>query len=261
MSDGLLKMGDGCHIAWTETGPLYAPPLILSNSLGTNRNMWLPQLDILSKNFRVIRYDTRGHGLSDVPRGTYSLDRLGRDVLELANYFELSDFSFCGLSLGGMTAQWLGVFAPERLRRLIIANSSPYMGPPSSWDERITYVLKNQVASIADTVIEKWFTEKFRENKKNDIESMRNVLCKTDVAGYTGCCSAIRDMDMRPIIHLITTPSLIIGGSMDPATPPSHTQELNDKIKNSRCVMLNSAHLSNIEEEIKFNKNIMDFLV
>ncbi|OUJ11051.1 3-oxoadipate enol-lactonase [Acetobacter sp. DsW_063] len=256
MNRKFLTMGDGCSIAYTQNGDQKAEPLFLSNSLGTCLDMWNPQIARLSEHFHVIRYDTRGHGKSDVPVGSYSLDRLGRDVLELADALEIQQFSFCGLSLGGMTAQWLGVRAPERLKRIVIANSSPYMGPPSAWDARIHTVLNVGMSRIAEAVVERWFTQEFRNNRDNT-KFVLDMLLHTNATGYAGCCAAIRDMDLRPLLPLIRTPTLIIGGTEDPATPPEQTYELRDGIRSARCVMLEAAHLSNIEKPSEFT----DFLI
>ena len=246
MTQGTLTTGDHCRLAWRADGPESGPVVILSNSLGTNMSMWEPQMAALAGHFRVIRYDTRGHGRSSVPAGAYSMDRLGRDVLELADALGVARFSFCGLSLGGMTAQWLGLRAADRLERLVIANSSPFMGPPSSWDTRIDTVRENGMASMAEAVVERWFTPAFRADPAN-VQAIREVLLATDPAGYAGCSAAIRDMDMRGFLGLIRVPTLVIGGSLDPATPPEHARLLADGIAGSSCVMLEAAHLSNLE--------------
>lgn len=246
MAEGYSTMGDGCRIAWRDDGPRGALPLILSNSLGTTMDMWEPQIESFSAKYRVVRYDTRGHGVSDVPAGGYGLDRLGRDVLELADALEIDHFAFCGLSLGGMTGQWLGGRASARVERLVIANSSPYMGPPSDWDSRIKFVLSKGMNAIAESVLSRWFTPDVLR-RPDRIRKYEAMLLATNPAGYAGCCAAIRDMDMRPVLGLIEVPTLVIGGSRDPATPPNHTEQLCTAIIGARCVMLDAAHLSNAE--------------
>lgn len=259
MSIGTITTGDHCRIAWEADGPEGAPVVILSNSLGTARTMWEPQVPTLAGRWRVIRYDTRGHGKSDAPEGAYSIDRLGRDVLELADALDIATFSFCGLSLGGMVGQWLGWRVPERIDRLVIANSSPFMGPPSGWDARIDVVRRQGMAAMADPVLERWFTPAFRADPAN-ISAAREMLLATSPTGYAGCCAAIRDMDMRPTLSLIRAPTLIIGGSADPVTPPEHNRLLSDGIQGAACVMLEAAHLSNREQPGAFNAAVIAHL-
>lgn len=256
---GFIETGDHCRLAWRMDGPAGAPVVILSNSLGTAMSMWDPQVGVLSRAFRVLRYDTRGHGASGVPLGSYGLDRLGRDVLELADALGIARFAFCGLSLGGMIGQWLGWRAPERLNGLVIANSSPFMGPPSGWDARIDVVRANGMPAVRDAVLERWFTPGFREDPART-QAILDVLRTTDAAGYAGCCAAIRDMDLRAILSIITAPTLVIGGSQDAATPPDHTASLVEGIAGAQCVMLDAAHLSNLEQPDLFSQALIAFL-
>ncbi|HEX7854514.1 MAG TPA: 3-oxoadipate enol-lactonase [Sphingobium sp.] len=258
---GTITTGDGCRIAYRFDGPEDAPVLLLSNSLGTNKDMWAPQVDAFSRHFRVLRYDTRGHGQSGAPAGSYSLDRLGRDVIELLDALGLETVDYCGLSLGGMTGQWLGIYAPDRVRRLILANTSSYMGPPSGWDTRIGLVLKDGMAPLAGASAERWFTDMFRTTHAADIAPITEMLLTTDPTGYAGCCGAIRDMDMRRTASLIALPTLVIGGTEDPSTPPPHSHALAQAISGARLTMLKAAHLSNVEQPENFTKEALDFLL
>lgn len=251
---------DGCRIAWRYDGPEDAPVLVLSNSLGTDMGMWEPQLATFSARFRVLRYDQRGHGRSDAPAGAYSMDRLGRDVVELLDLLGHDSVHFCGLSLGGMVGQWLGIREPQRLGRLILANTSSFMGPPSAWDARIETVSNCGMASVAQASVERWFTADFRMDYQEAIEPVRQMLLDTSSGGYAGCCAAIRDMDMRRAVQLIQAPTLIIGGNLDPATPPPHSDALADTIPDAKLVMLEAAHLSNIECPEHFRNAILSFL-
>ena len=247
--------GDNCHIHHRFDGPEDAPVLMLSHSLGASMAMWEPQMAALTARYRVLRYDLRGHGGSDVPVGAYSLDRLGRDVIELLDHLGIARVHFCGLSLGGMIGQWLGVRAPERLHSLTLANTSAYMGPPSGWDDRISAVRESGMAAMRDAILARWFTADF-----SDTATVGAMIDATDPAGYAGCSAAIRDMDLRPLGCLITTPTLIIGGLRDPATPPDHARVLNADIAGSQLVMLDAAHLSNIECASAFNAALLTFL-
>ena len=260
MDTQIATTGDGCRIAWRFDGPEDAPVLLLSNSLGTDMAMWAPQLAAFSEHYRVLRYDSRGHGGSDAPAGAYSLDRLGRDVIELLDALGVDTVDFCGLSLGGMIGQWLGIRAPERLRRLILANTSSYMGPPSGWDARIAMVTKQGMAQLTEASVERWFTPAFNKIDRQAIAPIVDMLLATDPLGYAGCCAAIRDMDMRRMVRLIERPTLVIGGSLDPSTPPPHSEALARSISGARLHMLEAAHLSNVEVPEHFTNAVMDFL-
>jgi 3-oxoadipate enol-lactonase len=233
---------------------------MLSNSLGTDMGMWAPQLEHWSQSFRVLRYDQRGHGLSDAPPGSYSIDRLGRDAIELLDALDVAAAHYCGLSLGGMVGQWLGIREPARLRRLVLANTSSYMGPPPGWDARIELVHARGMAPLAEASVERWFTPDFANREEAAVAAIGAMLQATEPNGYAGCCAAIRDMDMRRTVGLIDVPTLIIGGASDPATPPPHSDALADAIDGSQLVMLNAAHLSNIERPSDFSDAVARFL-
>jgi 3-oxoadipate enol-lactonase len=255
-----ITTGDGCRIAYRFDGPQTAPVLLLSNSLGTDHTAWTPQLEAWTQDFRVLRYDQRGHGASNAPAGAYSMDRLGRDVIELLDALELDRVHFCGLSLGGMVGQWLGVRAPERLDRMVLANTSGWMGPSSAWDARIDLVRDKGMAPLAQASVERWFTSDFVAASSETIASIVSTLQATSAIGYAGCCAAIRDMDMRRIASLIVTPTLVIGGLQDPSTPPAHSYALSLVIPDARIEMLDAAHLSNVEQPEAFAQIVLDHL-
>lgn len=251
---------DGCRIAFRMDGPETAPVLLLSNSLGTDMAMWDPQLQAFSRQFRVLRYDSRGHGRSDSPAGGYSMDRLGRDALQLLDHLGIESVHFCGLSKGGMVGQWLGVRAPERIKRLILANTSAYMGPPANWQMRIQGVLQEGMEPLAAASLKRWFTDGFPEREPEAIRPIEQMLLACNPTGYAGCCAAIRDMDMRPTARLITPPTLVIAGAQDPSTSVAEGQWLVDKMTDGRLVVLEAAHLSNVEQPEAFSHAALDFL-
>jgi 3-oxoadipate enol-lactonase len=255
-----MTTGDGCRIAYRVDGPATGPVLLLSHSLGTTMDMWAPQIEAFSQNYRVLRYDSRGHGASDAPVGAYSMDRLGRDVIELLDELGIASVSFSGLSLGGMVGQWLAWRAPERIERLVIANSSSYLGPPRDWDARIAMVRADGMAALVGPVLQRWFTPAFREAHEQAIAPIRAMLLETDAQGYAGCCAAIRDMDQRRLGALISAPTLVIGGESDPATSPDHATRLASAIPGARLAMLEAAHLSNVEQAVPFNVLVASFL-
>ncbi len=260
MDRSFLTVGDGCRIAYRFDGPDDAPVLLLSNSLGTDMGMWAPQIAAWSARFRVLRYDSRGHGASDSPTGAYSMDRLGRDAVELLDALGIGTVNFCGLSKGGMVGQWLAVHAPARLRRLVLANTSAHMGPPSSWQARIEAVLADGMAPLAEASISRWFTAGFPAVDPGAIAPIRAMLLVTDPTGYAGCCAAIRDMDQRPTAHLNTTPTLVIAGSEDPATTVADGAFLAESASNASLLSLPAAHLSNIEVPRPFANAVMEFI-
>ncbi|WP_411817212.1 3-oxoadipate enol-lactonase [Hyphococcus sp. DH-69] len=260
MNKDKLVMSDGASIAWQLDGPADAPTLLLSNSLGTDREMWKYQLTDFTRYFRVLRYDTRGHGLSDAPQGGYGLDRLGRDALELLDALDIQKAFFCGVSLGGMTGQWLGVHAPERIERMALANTAAYMGPATGWQTRIETVLSKGIKAISRDVLDRWFTPEYLKQNLPAIEELAASLNECQPHGYAGCCAAIRDMDMRPTTKLIKCPTLVIIGLRDPATPPVLGEFLVDNIPGAKSDLLDTAHLSNIECPTQFNAAVLDFV-
>lgn len=259
MSDRFIA-DDGCAIAFDYRPVDGRPVLMLSPSLGTTMALFEPQIDALKDRFSILRYDPRGHGASAVPTGGYSLDRLGRDAIGLLDHLSIERAHFAGVSLGGMVGQWLGYRAPERLIRLILANTSAYMGPPEGWANRIAAVSAQGMGALAEAVIERWFTPEFQQAHPGQVDHARAMLLATDPQGYAGCSAAIRDMDLRPTAACITVPTLVIGGLRDPATPPAHARFLAETIANARLVELDAAHLANFEQTAAFNAAVVEFL-
>jgi 3-oxoadipate enol-lactonase len=253
----------------TGTGKLYyeiegpddAPVLVLSNSLGTTLAMWLPQLASLTEHFRVLRYDTRGHGQSEVTTGPYSIAQLGRDVVALLDGLNIPSAHFCGLSMGGMTGIWLGVNAPDRIGRLVLCNTSAAIGVPEVWNARIAKVKQDGMESIIDGVLERWFTADFLVHATAQVERVRHMLRNTSAEGYVANCAAVRDMDQRSELSRITAPTLVIGGRYDKATPPEHGELIARAIPGAKYVELNAAHLSNWEVAQAFTQQLLSFLL
>lgn len=253
--------GDGCRIAYRFDGSPGNPVLVLSNSIGTTMNMWDPQIQALSKHFHVLRFDTRGHGASDVPVGAYSMDRLGRDVIELLDALHIDRVHFCGLSLGGMIGQWLGIYAPERIDALILCNTSSFLGPASQFDERIADVLHvKSIAETADMFLGYWFPAHMLNTQNPNVDSIRAMLLAMQPQGFAGCYAAVRDMDMRRTVALIRNPTLVIGGLHDTVTLPSHSEWIAAQIPHAKLTMLPAVHLSNIEYPEAFLDAMLGFL-
>ena len=236
------------------------PVLILSHSLGCDHSMWEPQMPDFLQYFQVLRYDTRGHGASDVPAGDYTIEQLGRDVLGLADALKIDKFRFCGISMGGATGQWLAIHAPERLNKLVLANSAPKFGTPDIWEVRIRAVREGGTKAIADMGMQRFFTPEMLTDPQ--AQSVRSVLLGTDSAGYVGCCAAVRDVDHRGQLGKINVPTLVIGGDRDPSTPWKETGEiLAREIPGATAVCLPTAHLSNLGKPRSFTAAALDFLL
>ena len=238
------------------------PLLVLSHSIGTDHQMWEPQVSDLLPHFKILRFDTRGHGASDAPPGEYSVERLARDTLALTEHLGIRQFAFCGLSLGGAIGQWIALRAAARLSHLVLANASPRFGPPANWQERIEAVRKGGMAAIADMVIGRFFSPRSLEQKNPYVPGILSVLRGTNPNGYTGCCAALRDVDHRHELANIKVPTLVIAGDLDIATPWSgHGEILAREIGGARAVHLFAAHLSNLERPRSFSAALVEFIL
>lgn len=236
------------------------PVLVLSHSLGCDLGMWDPQMPNLLEHFRVLRYDTRGHGASDVPSGEYSIDMLGRDVVDLCSALSVQQFAFCGLSMGGAVGQWLGLNTSDRLTSLVLANTSSKFGTHETWEARLHAVRQGGMAAVADPVLERFFSPDNRDGIGG--QTIRTVLLGTDPRGYGGCCAALRDVNFTEGTSGIKTPTLVIGSDQDPSTPwESNGEVLARAISDAKSVVLRGAHLSNLEQSRPFTAALLDFLL
>ena len=233
--------------------------LVLSHSIGTTTEMWKHVAPDFAKQFRLLNCDTRGHGGSSVPDGPYSIEELGSDVLALLDSHGIERCIFCGLSLGGMIGIWLGIHAPERLEKLILANTAARIGTNESWNARIRTVQQGGMVSIADAVMERWFTRAFRKASSAAVAPVRQMLLDTSPKGYVACCAAIRDADFTANLNAIQTPTLVIAGDSDPATTPADGRLLAQNIPGARYLELETAHLSPIENPAGFSAAVLEF--
>jgi 3-oxoadipate enol-lactonase len=234
--------------------------LVLSNSIATTMRMWDGQIPELSQHYRVLRYDLRGHGASAAPSGPYSLDRLGRDVIELLDALEVETFTFCGLSFGGFIGQWLGVRAADRIDRLILANTSPFLGPPDLWDQQIDAVLAaTDMSAISEFFLTNWLPPRLLA-QDDVVAPIREDLLAMSRQGLAGCYAAIRDADARPTNQLISSPTLVIVGDHDPVCLPEHGKAIAEAIPNAQLVTLPTQHLSNVEMPEEFLAAVFTFL-
>lgn len=251
---------DGCRLHVTVEGPAQAPALMLCNSLGTNLHMWDAQAPAWSQHFRLIRYDRRGHGRSDAPKGPYTMERLARDALAILDALGVRKTHWCGLSLGGMVGMWLGGNAAERIDKLILSNTTAHYPQKDPWNERIKTIREHGLASIAAANMERWFTADFRERDPDTIARMREWFLATPLEGYIGCCEAVRDMDHREVLTRIKARTLVIAGRQDPATSVENAEFLVEKIPEATLAVLDAAHISNVEQPAAYRDEILRFL-
>lgn len=248
------------RIAYSLEGQAGAPVLVLSNSLGTTRDMWQAQA-VLQREFRILRYDTRGHGESAVPAGPYTIDQLGRDVLALLDHLEIAQAAFCGVSMGGVTGQWLGVHAPERVSRLVVANTAARVGTEQAWRDRAALVRSQGLDPVAQATPARWFTPDFIETRSELVSTLLDTLRGLSPEGYAACCEALATADLRSDISRITVPVLVVAGLHDPVTTPADADFIAGQIPGARRVDLPASHLSNIEAAGLFNEALRAFLL
>jgi 3-oxoadipate enol-lactonase len=242
-------------------GKTDGPALLFSNSLSSNLSMWDAQVEALKSEFRIVRYDSRGHGKSIATGAPYSISQLGKDALAILDSLKIEKAHFCGLSKGGMVGQWLLTHHRDRIGKAILANTAAQMAPGDLWNGRIRNVAQNGMAAIVDATIERWFTKSFVDSAPKTIAAVKKMILATPATGYCGCCAAIRDMDQRESIRGITNPVLLISGDQDPATTPEMMRILLQNIKLSAWVSLSASHISNIEQPEAFTTAIKEFLL
>jgi 3-oxoadipate enol-lactonase len=253
-------VANGHRVHYSLEGPDAAPVILFSNSLGTRLSMWDAQAAALRSRYRVLRYDARGQGDSEVTPGPYSIDLLGRDVVAFADVLGIERFHFCGLSMGGLIGQWLGINAGQRLHKLVIANTAARVGTAEVWNTRIATVEARGMPEIAAAAYGRWFTEGFVKRAPELAEPIRLGLLAANPQGYAASCAAVRDADFRDSVAGIATPLLYIGGTFDPVTPMADGQFVVDRVPGARLVGLPASHLSNIEAAVEFTAALVHFL-
>ena len=251
---------DGVRIYYRIDGRSDAPPLLMVSSLGCDHGMWNPVMPALAQAFRVIRVDKRGHGASDVVHGDYTIEMLGRDVLAVADAVGLQKFHYAGVSIGGMIGIWLAANAGDRIQRLLLANTSAQVAK-GTFDERITQVLLGGMPAIAEGVMSRFFTPGYAARRTEHFETVRQTLLAIDPLGYAGCCSAIRDMELVPLLARIVAPTLVISGKHDPATPSHMGQQIAQAITGAGYVELPTAHFSHSEQPARVADLMVRFLL
>jgi 3-oxoadipate enol-lactonase len=242
-------------------GPEDASVLVMGSSLGTSGAMWDEQVPAFSQSFRMLRYDTRGHGESPVPPGPYTMDELGADVLELLDRLGIERASFCGLSIGGMIGMWCASEAPERIERLVLCCTVPHFPPPELWNERADTVRAQGMEPMVEPALERWLPPDIRRARPEADEHLRAMIASTPPEGYAGCCEAIRDMDLRGRLSAIAAPTLVLAGSDDPSTPKEKVRPIADAIDGAGFVVIEgAAHIANMAQPDAFNRAVLGHL-
>jgi 3-oxoadipate enol-lactonase len=237
-----------------------APWLVFSNSLSSSLSMWDPQMAAANARFRVLRYDSRGHGQSVAKPGPYTIAQLADDALAIMDNFGIARADWCGLSKGGMVGQWLLTHHAHRVGRAVLANTAARMTPPDLWNGRMRNARTNGMAALVEPTLQRWFTPEFIAAAPQTMDLIRAMVAATPVEGYCGCCAAIRDMDQSETIRTIRNPVLLISGDRDPATTPAMMHLMRERIPEARFVSLSASHISNIEQPDAFTRAMMEFL-
>jgi 3-oxoadipate enol-lactonase len=242
-----LVARDGQHLAWDATGPAGRDTVVLLHALGTDRTLWDELTPRLAATHHVVRVDLRGHGASTPVSGAPSIAALAGDVVAVLDKLGADRAHVAGVSLGGLVAQWLGIHAPARVRSLTLANTAARIGSLDVWNARIAAVHAGGLAAIADAAPARWFSEAFRASRPDRVDVCRSRLLAMPVDGYLHGCAVLRDTDLSDAVPHITTPTVVIGGHVDVATPPADSEWLASAIPGATLRMLDAAHLSNVE--------------
>lgn len=254
---------NGLQVYYRLEGRADAPVVTLSNSLASNLAMWDPQMTALTDTYRVLRYDTRGHGQTAAPAGPYTLQQLTDDVRALWLALGIQRSHFVGLSMGGMVGQMLALQSPELLHSVVLCDTMSRVHAEARpvWQERIDTARRQGMEPLVEPTVQRWFTATFRSRYHAVVEQVRTMIRHTPVAGYIGCCQAIVELNLTEQLAAITVPTQIIVGEDDPGTPVSASETIHHHINGSELVILKAAaHLSNLEQPAAFNQALTTFL-
>ena len=245
---------------YTIEGAESAPTLVFSNSLGSDHRIWDSALPYLRDKFQIIRYDQRGHGLSDATPAPYAIRDLVDDFAGLLDRLNIDNAYVCGLSVGGMIAQGFAASFPQRAHALVLCDTAMQIGPASIWNERIAVIQKDGISALTDAIMERWFTQAFRESRVTEFSGYINMLERTPVEGYIGTCCAIRDADLREAAAAIRRPTLVLCGDQDLATPPDLARRLAEAVAGAKFSLIEgAAHISCVEQPELFSRLLIDF--
>jgi len=248
-------------IAYRVDGPPDRTTIVFSNSLGTDHRLWDAQMPALVDRFRVVRYEACGHGVSDPPRSSMTIDQLGQDVVALLEHLEVDRAVVCGCSMGGVITLWMAANHPERVAGAVLANTGAKLGTDEGWNARIAEVRAGGTAAIRDQVVGRFLSSAFRARDPVATALISGMIDATDRGGYIAACEALRDVDLRAAAKTVRVPVMIVGSELDESTPPTLARELHAAIDGSELVMIpDAAHLSNVEQSESFNTALLRFL-
>jgi len=254
---------NGIELNYEIAGNEKAPWITLSHSLACNLHMWDDQIEVLTQNFRVLRFDTRGHGLSTAPAGDYTLDEMADDVKGLFDALGITRTHWLGLSMGGMIGQTFALKYPGVFQSLILADTTSRRPPNAAqmWGERIAMARATGMAGVLDSTLARWFTEPYRNTRKDAMARIGAQILSTPVDGFCGCCAAISKVNTLDRLKEIQCPVFIIVGEEDHGTPPEMARAIHENLPGSELLVIKSAaHLSNVEQASVFNQAITGFL-
>ena len=255
-----IEVEAGIRLAVSVSGALDKPAIVFSNSLAASYGMWDEVGDRLAPYASLVRYDTRGHGRSDVPESGYTIERLGKDVLAVLDALEISRAVICGVSLGGLTAMWLGIHASDRVSGLVLANTAASFPPETMWRDRAATARSSGVASFVQPSLERWVTSGFRDKHESRVAELAAMIAGTSPSGYAGCCEVLATTNVFPDLLQISCPVRVIAGRHDPSTPPARAVEIVAAIPQADLVTLEAAHISAVEASDAFSEAVRGFL-
>ena len=251
---------DGTPLHYRTDGARAHPCLVLCNSLGTDLSMWDAQAEALAEDFFVVRVDTRGHGQSGGGDAPFGIDRLGLDIIALLDHLRIERAAVCGISMGGLVGQWLGIHHPQRLAKLVLANTAARIGSGEAWQARAALVRRDGMGAVADGAAARWFTPAFIERETSTVAGMVDKLRAQNAIGYAACCEALAQADLRSEVAAITVPTLVIAGEHDPVTTVEDGRWLRQQIAGASLATVTASHISNVEQPQQFTALLHAFL-
>ncbi len=255
-----IEVEAGIRLAVSVSGALDKPAIVFSNSLAASYGMWDEVAERLAPYACLVRYDTRGHGLSDAPESGYTIETLGNDVLAVLDKLEIPRAVICGVSLGGLIGMWLGVHASNRVSGLVLANTAANFPPETMWRDRAATARSSGVASFVQPSLERWVTSGYRDKHKSRVAELAAMIAGTSPAGYAGCCEVLAATNVLPDLSRISCPVRSVAGRHDPSTPPARAEEIAAAIPQADLVTLDAAHISCVEAPDAFAESVRDFL-